>query len=87
MRQSDYPLPSAVGELLMAYDDDDLRNYAKEIVGHCGHDGRMVDENLRWKAVEALDTLSYFHGLSCKGGGNEPCLGGEIEAVIIRFTT
>ena len=86
MRQEDYPAPPIAVSLMLMYDDRDLRKHVREIRDFVSQHGSDVTPQLRRQAVEALDTLSYFHGLSCNSRGGK-CLGVEIETMISKFTT
>jgi hypothetical protein len=85
MRESNRPVPEVPGKLLLSATDDELRCYVREIREFCGEDGQRVGEELRHKAVCALDILGYFHGLTCRSG-DAGCLGREIEELLIDFT-
>lgn len=87
MRMDDYPVPAAASFILVMASDQDLRNYAEGIRDFCVDQGRDVPDATRVRAIEALDTLAYFHGLKCKGSSaDNRCLGQEIEAMIEQFT-
>jgi len=86
MRIDDYPIPETAGALLTLLSDEDIRKYVMDITSLCGERGQLVDPGLKEQAIEALDTLAYFHGLSCRGDG-AACLGQEISRVIHDFTS
>jgi hypothetical protein len=85
MREGDYPVPQVVGTVLTICSQDDLRKYAQDIQAFCGQRGQLVTPTFKQEALRALDTLAYFHSLSCQSTG--PCLGQEIEKMMDDFTS